>query len=218
MSSRRRFLLLIAFLAVVINLPILHGSWTQSRIDRNGIEVDATVTDTATLPPRSDPKYALEFTLPSDVDPEQREWSAQVDRDTFEDAGAADSVRVRVLPDDPAAYVVPGQVSSRLGLLITLFADLVLVGMVALMWRGGQRLGPLDARVVALGDVQRGRPGGSLEQLVDDRYVVCGEVLAITDDTVVLDLGDRRVTVELNGFSNPVGYQQPARVTGRRVE
>lgn len=214
--SRRRFLLLVAFVAVVINLPVLHGSWTQSRIERNAIRVDATVTDTATLPPEDDPKYILEFTLPRDVDPEQRAWSAQVDRATFEDAAAVESVGVRVLPDDPAAYEVDGQVSSRLGLLITLFADLVLVGMVALMWRPGLRR-TTDVHLVALGDVERARPGASLEQLDADRYVVCGEVLAISDDTVVLDLGDRRVTVELDGNSCPVGYQQPARVTGRLV-
>ena len=38
-----------------------------------------------------------------------------------------------------------------------------------------------------------------------------------SDDSVVLDLGDRRVVVELDGFANPVGYQQPAQVVGRMI-
>ena len=58
-------------------------------------------------------------------------------------------------------------------------------------------------------------PAGLGARPVDGRrFVVCGEVEEIEDDAVVLDLGDRRVRVLLDGHHNPAGYQQPVRATG----
>jgi hypothetical protein len=87
-----------------------------------------------------------------------------------------------------------------------------------LTWRFGMSLGRgrPDLRMVATDDVQRCRPGTELEQ-VGDLWVVKGDVVERTDDTVVLDLGDRRVVVELGGYANPVGYQQPAQAVGRMI-
>ena len=63
--------------------------------------------------------------------------------------------------------------------------------------------------------------GGTLSQFValdtGLTYVVCGEVAELGDDEVVLDLGDRRVRVLLDGHANPAGYEQPVRVTGFMV-
>ena len=53
-----------------------------------------------------------------------------------------------------------------------------------------------------------------LDQVDGLRFVVCGEVEELEDDAVVLDLGDRRARVVLDGHHNPAGYQQPVRATG----
>jgi hypothetical protein len=53
-----------------------------------------------------------------------------------------------------------------------------------------------------------------LDQVGRLRFVVCGEVERIADAEVVLDLGDRRIRVILDGHHNPAGYQQPVRATG----
>jgi len=156
----------------------------------------------------------VQFVFDREIDPDQASWSAQVDEATYDAAVATEQIDVRVLPDNASAYEANGQVSSGLGLVITLFADLVLVGMVALLWRYRGPHSP-DLHLVATEDVARARPGSSLERLDEESYAVVGEVVAIDDDGLVLDLGDRRVRVDLDGHANPVGYQQPARVIGR---
>jgi hypothetical protein len=68
--------------------------------------------------------------------------------------------------------------------------------------------------LVATEDLQRCPPGSVLDHVDGLRFVVCGEVETIADDEVVLDLGDRRVRVILDGHHNPAGDQQPVRATG----
>ncbi len=67
---------------------------------------------------------------------------------------------------------------------------------------------------MATEDLERCPPGSVLDQVDRLRFVVCGEVEQIEDGAVVLDLGDRRVRVILDGHHNPAGYQQPVRATG----
>ena len=140
-----------------------------------------------------------------------------VSRATYDEAVASEQLEVRVLPDSPSRFRVEGQDTSNLVLGLTVGADLVLLGIALLTWRFGGTLGRRpDLRMVATDDVQRCKPGAGLEQ-VGDLWVAKGEVVEKTDDTVVLDLGDRRVVVELAGFANSVGYQQPAQVVGRMI-
>jgi hypothetical protein len=217
MSARIRTLLILVLLAVVINLPIAHGAWTDSQLDHDGIDVTATVVDHGTLPPEDDPKYFLDFTYPEEIDPEGGQWSVGVSEATYDEAVASGTLEVRVLPDSPSRFRVEGQDTSNLVLGLTIFADLILLGIAALTWRFGGTLGRRPAlRMVATDDVARCKPGAELEQ-VGDLWVAKGEVVEKTDDTVVLDLGDRRVVVELAGFANPVGYQQPAQAVGRMI-
>ena len=68
--------------------------------------------------------------------------------------------------------------------------------------------------LVATEDLERCPPGSVFDQVEGHRFVVCGEVEEIEADAVVLDLGDRRVRVLLDGHRNPAGYQQPVRATG----
>jgi len=218
MKSRRGGILLVLFLALVINLPIVHGAWSDWRLDRDGIDVTATLVDHGTVSQGDDPKYFLDFRYSDDVDPEGRQWSVGVSRAAYDDAVAREQVEVRVLPDAPATFRVEGQQTSGLVLGLTVFADLILLGLLVLTWRFAGSLGRQrpDLRMVATDDVQRCKPGADLAQ-VGDLWVAKGEVVEKTDDTVVLDLGDRRVLVELAGYANPVGYQQPAQAVGRMI-
>jgi hypothetical protein len=216
--SRGGGILLLVLLALVINLPIAHGAWTDSRLDRDGVDVTAIVVDHGTLPPEDDPKYFLDFRYPEDIDPDGGEWSVGVSHAAYDEAVASERVEVRVLPDSPATFRVEGQETSGLILGLTLFADAILAALILLTWRFGGSLGRRrpDLRMVATDDVQRCRPGSELEQ-VGDLWVAKGEVVERSDDAVVLDLGDRRVVVELAGYANPVGYQQPAQAVGRMI-
>lgn len=213
LTNRRTAAVLVVFAAIVINLPLAHSTWFGWRLDRDGVETEATVVETRRVPPDADGRYYVEFRLSRELDPEQREWVAQVDADTFERARADERIGVRVLPDRPSEYETDGQQKSSVLWLITLLGDVMLVGMALLYWR--TRPSGAQLHLVATADVERCKPIASLEKLKDGTFVVCGEVSGIEDDAIVLDLGDQTVRVELDGHANPVGYQQPARVTGR---
>ena len=45
MTGRLKNVLLVGLVVVMINLPFVHGTWQQHRIDRDGVDVTATVTD-----------------------------------------------------------------------------------------------------------------------------------------------------------------------------
>lgn len=219
MKNRRGAVLVLFFMTVLINLPIVHGTWTAWRIDHSGVNVTAVVTDDFVISPERDPRYFLEFQYDEEFDPEQTLWAASVDQTTYTRATETEEIAVRVLADDPGAYKVAGQQTSRAaGWVISLLANLVLLSLWVLLWRTRSvGSGQADLHLVAVEDISRCKPGASVERVGSDTYLVSGEIFAITDDAVILDLGDRKVHVTMAGFSNPVGYQQPAQVTGRTL-
>jgi hypothetical protein len=129
---------------------------------------------------------------------------------------AEDRLGVRVLPGRPAAFRADGQVTHRFGLVLTGLADLVLLGLVLLARRFRGRLRP-PLRAVAIGDVESCSPGVTLERVEGDLYLIRGEVSAVEDDEIVLDLGERFVRVLLDGHHKPVGHQESAQVQGRLI-
>ncbi|MCD4523674.1 hypothetical protein [Nocardioides sp. cx-173] len=214
MSRRTKSLLLLAVVALLVNLPIAHSTWTGWRVDRDGEDVRATVTGTQLV--ADDGGYLVEFQMPEDIDPDESVWVAQVDRATYDEAIASAQIGVRVLRDDPSAYTVEGQVTSRVGLVVMGLVDLLLILAAVLLWRGRGRAGhALVLRATA--DVERTRPGPGIEKQHDGQYVVSGDVVSLEADRIVLDVEGREVTVLLEGHRNPVGYQQPARATGHLV-
>jgi hypothetical protein len=110
---------------------------------------------------------------------------------------------------------VTGAHVERRGVLIgvTLGIDVLLVVGLLLALRFGASLRPLEA--VALSDVGRCAPGGALVQVDPLRWELCGEVVEVEPGRVVIDTGERRVAVRLDGHANPVGHQQAARVEVR---
>ncbi len=216
MSRRTNRILLVIVLVAFINLPVLHSTWTRWQVDRNGTDTVAEVVDTRVLGEDADPSYWLVFRFPESIDPDRAPWTAQVDRTTYDEASAQGSVEVRVLEDRPAAHSVEGQIRNPVGLFITLLADAILLAILLLVWRA-RPMRPVPIRIAAIGDVERCPPGGVLEQIEGDLYLVRGDVTGIDGDEIVLDAGERDVLVILDGHHNPVGYQQPAEVRGRIV-
>jgi hypothetical protein len=208
---RHRGVLVVLLLLAVVNLPFLHGAWVDRQIDRDGVEVTATVTDTR----ESGDGGLVELRFDETTDPEQRSWTAALEADAFEQAVDSGSVDVRVVPGSPNRYRVDGQQGAAVLVALTVFADVVLLLALALLLRRRPD-GPL--RLVALEDVRRARPGGSLERLSPTTYEVTGEVSLIEADAVVLDVGGQQVRVDLGEFDNPVGYEQPAQVRCRLPE
>jgi hypothetical protein len=215
MSGARKWLsvALVAFIAFTINFPLLHSTYLRWQVERSGVDVVAEVTETREV----DGDLLVVFTVPGDGRREPFENAvAEVDAATYDKVTQTDQLDVRVLPDDGGAFIVEGQVTSRLGLVITLLADAFLVAMTVLMLRF-RAVMRVELVLRATEDLERCAPGSRLDRITGLRYVVSGEVAELGDDEVVLDLGDRRVRVLLDGHANPAGYQQPVQAVGYMV-
>jgi hypothetical protein len=215
MSGARKWLsvALVAFIAFTINFPLLHSTYLRWQVERSGVDVVAEVTETREV----DGDLLVVFTVPGDGRREPFENAvAEVDAATYDKVTQTDQLDVRVLSDDGGAFIVEGQVTSRLGLVITLLADAFLVAMTVLMLRF-RAVMRVELVLRATEDLERCAPGSRLDRITGLRYVVSGEVAELGDDEVVLDLGDRRVRVLLDGHANPAGYQQPVQAVGYMV-
>ncbi len=209
MTGSLKNVLLVGLVVVMINLPFAHGTWQQHRIDRDGVDVGATVTDTD----EDDGQGYVTFEVAESNDQPGFSGTVPVDETTFDDAMATEQVQVRVLPGSATVWRVEGQARNDIGLIITVIADVFLLLLVLLLLRFGSRLRQ-EMVLVATEDLERCPPGSVLDQVDGLRFVVCGEIETIEDGEVVLDLGDRRVRVVLDGHHNPAGHQQPVRATG----
>ena len=213
MTGRLKNVLLIGLVVVMVNLPFVHGSWQQHRLDQDGVDLTAEVTDHHV----DGDQRLVTFAVARTGDRPAFGGTVSVDEATYDDAVVSNQVQVRVLPGSAVVWRVEGETHSNVGLLITLVADLFLLVMVLLLVRFGSRLRQ-EMVLVATEDLERCPPGSVLDQVDGLRFVVCGEVESIEDDAVVLDLGDRRVRVLLDGHRNPAGHQQPVRATGTMRE
>ena len=148
LSDRRTRKLLLALLLVValVNLPLLHSSWTSAKVDREGVDVTAPLVGSDVLGSDEDPEYWISYRLPEDIDPRgDNAWPVQVERATYEQVRDTREVHVRVLRDEPAAAHVEGEVSHRAGLWSTLVVDALILALVLLFWRHRVRRGTDEA-------------------------------------------------------------------------
>jgi hypothetical protein len=210
-------LLLVVVVLAMVNLPLLHSTWLDRQVDRSGVDVTARVADETVQDGRS----YVGFVLPEEIDGEQvpedeRGWTVQVEDDVRVAAAAAGEITVRVLPDQPSAFAVDGEIEGSSAWVYTGFANLAILAGAVLLWRFRRALRP-HLVLAATGDVERCAPGALLERVDGDEYVVRGEVESLEDDGLVLLVGERRVVVELHGHANPVGHQQSAQVRGRMI-
>jgi hypothetical protein len=215
MSGPRRWLslALVVFIAFLVNFPLLHSTYLRWQVERSGVDVVAEVTETREV----GGDLLVVFTVPGDGRREPFEDAvAEIDAATYGEARRTRELDVRVLPDDGGVFTVEGQVTSRLGLVVTVLADVFLVAVIVLMLRFRSAL-RVELVLRATEDLERCPPGSRLDRLSGLRYLVSGEVVELGDDEVVLDLGDRRVRVLLDGHANPAGHQQPVRAVGHMV-
>ena len=209
MNARLRNIFLVGLVVVMINLPFVHSKWQDHRITTDGVEVTATVTDTD----EDGGGYFVTFRVDESDGQPGFGGTVPVEEASYDDAVESGQIGVRVLSGSTSVWRVDGESRSGVGLVITLMADVFLLVLLLLLLRFGARLHS-DLVLVATEDLERCPPGSAFDQVEGQRFVVCGEVEEIEDDAVVLDLGDRRVRVVLDGHHNPAGYQQPVRATG----
>jgi hypothetical protein len=206
---RPKNVLLVGLVVVMINLPFLHSSWQNHRIAADGVDVTATVTDHD----EDGGDHFVTFRVDESGDQPAFGGTVRLEDEAYAAAVESEQVQVRVIPGSATVWRVDGESRSSVGLLITVMADVFLLILLLLLLRFGSRLHS-DLVLVATEDLVRCPPGSAFDQVEGQRFVVCGEVEEIEDDAVVLDLGDRRVRVLLDGHHNPAGYQQPVRATG----
>ncbi|GAA1779300.1 hypothetical protein GCM10009795_026750 [Nocardioides hankookensis] len=212
MKRKTRYVLVLVVAAVLVNLPLVHSTITDQRVQRSGVDVQTTVVAHRTV----GGQHLVSFTFPESVDPDQATWQADLEATAYDRAVESGELQVRVLKDDPSAYAAEGQVESHAILVMTLIADVLLLVTALLLWRVGGRRRP-QLRAIAVEDVERCAPGSALDRIEGETYLIRGEVAAIEPGQVVLELGGRSVLVYLDGHVNPVGHQQPAQVRARLV-
>ena len=235
MSRRLKTWLLVGVLVTMINLPLLLSTLQERDLDGDGTRVDvpARAAQDVEGDDTSDGEAAerlVVVSLPDEVVEavvgDQEEQGAPAAQDervlvpleqaAYDDVVATERAEVVFLPDNPKVYRVTGRETSNAALVTTLVADgalALLVGLVLLL-RG--RLRP-ELRLVASEDLAPAEPGGVLERIEGMSYRVRGDVVAIEDDEVVLEVGDRRVRVHLDGHHNPAGHQDSVEVRGTMV-
>lgn len=210
-SARTRRLLVVLLMVALLSFPLVATLVTRSRVERSGVDVTATVLQTQ----RDGARYLVAFRLPKDVDPDQTRYSAEVERATYEKATQTEQVTVRVLEGRPKAHRVEGEIRPSTPYVIT-GGSIAIVLAIGLVWVKVGRRRP-TVRLRALGPLE---PAGTDEigvlgrQPEGDVYEAVGTVVSTDEREVLLDLGERRVVVSLDGHDNPVDVGAPARARG----
>jgi len=212
-NARTRRLLFVVVMLFVLTFPLVNTLLTRSRIDRDGVDVTATVAKAVD----DDGRYLVAFRLPEEVDPQQVSYSAVVSRATYDKARTTKEVSVRVLEDEPRRHHVEGEVSSKSPWIFTLVGDAILL-VVGVWWaRAGRRRPTL--KMLAMRDVEPADEDdeAGLTPETGDMYVVVGPLTAHDGSTVTIGLDDRHVVVRLNGHDLHVGVGTVARAWGPLV-
>ena len=173
----------------LVNLPFVHQTWNDRRVDQSGRDVEARVLDTRT----AGGSYLVEYRLPRSVDAARTRYSARVDRPTYEQARETSVLRVRVVPGKPAAHRPAGAVGNNLFAVVAGIGDLVLLLVGVAVYRRWRRRSLHVVRGVDGGDVTlesaRGAvtvrgPGDWAERLQPGQRV-SGRLHLVTDEEVV---------------------------------
>ena len=148
---------MLSLVVLMINLPLVHSTWTRWQVERNGTDVTATLVDNDVLGGADDPAYWISYTLPSDIDPDQLEWAREVEKAAY-DAAVASGTRHR-----PRARRQPGDLARRgagrrhvPGWWPPWSPTCCCVGFLWVLWRFGRYGRPELLRLEALGDVVAG--------------------------------------------------------------
>ena len=199
LADRRRVknVAVLAFVVVLVNLPLALSTWTNSRVESAGTDVTATVTAARNLGTEDEPRWWVSYRFPEDVDPEQGTWAAEVDR------GSVDGRRAERVDHGPRprGRAVPAHRVGRGAELGRPVDDpRRRRGAAPLCCSSGapRRRSPQHEVVEALTDVSPAPPGEAWEELGDGTATIAG-VVAAPSRLVVLELGHRVVRVILDG-------------------
>ncbi len=212
-NSRTRRLLFVLVMLFVLTFPLVNSLLTRARIERDGVDVTATVAKAVD----DDGRYVVAFRLPEKIDPEQVSYSAFVSRATYDTARTTEEVSVRVLEDEPRRHHVEGEVYSKSPWIFTLVAD-AMVLIVGLWWvKVGRRRPTL--KLLAMRDVEAvgDEEPTSLERDSGEMYTAVGRVTAVDGSSLTMALDDRSVVVRLNGRDSHVEVGSVARAWGMLV-
>ena len=212
-NARTRRLLFVLVILFVLTSPLVNTLVTRARVERDGVDVTATVAKAVA----DDDRYLIAFRLPENVDPEQVAYAAVVTRATYEKARTTEEVSVRVLEDEPRRHHVEGEVSSRSPWVFTGVADLIVLA-IGLWWvKAGRRRPTLS--MLAMHDVDAVEEDDvtGLSRETGDMYLAVGAVTATEGSTVTISLDDRQVVVRLNGHDLHVEVGNVARAWGLLV-
>lgn len=193
---------------LVVNVPFFLHEYQLHRARTDGIHVAATVAAVNL----SGDDAVVTFRLPKPLDAAQDLRSVKVDRETGTTAARTKELDVQVLRGHPSVFHVDGQVRSWGGLIITAGADLMILLLLLLSWRLGGRLRRPPLEAVAVADVENGEEGSLLDKQDDGTYLINGEVAETRDESLVLRLRDRDVTVHLRDHRNPLSVGDRAQV------
>ena len=209
-TARTRRLIFVVVMLVVLTFPLVTSLVTRAQIERSGVDVTATVIQTT----QNGDAFLVAFRLPEEIDPDQDNYSAEVDQATYEKAAASKEIGVRVLEDRPEAHRVEGEIRSKAPYVMVAVADALVLG-VGLWWVRAGRRRP-TVRIRANSPLEPADPDepGSIARQPDDAYEAVGTVLSADDAEVVLDIGERQVVITLAGYDNPVPVGSPARARG----
>jgi hypothetical protein len=211
-TARTRRLVFVVAMLLVLTFPLVATLITRARLERSGVDVTATVVETS----REGDSYLLAFRLPEEIDPDQHDYAARVDRTAYEKAVASKKIRVRVLEDRPTAHRVEGEIDSKAPYVFMVVADAIVLGVGFVWIRKGRRRPSL--RMLARADLEPAGPDDEIRigRTDGDVYEAVGTVTS-KDGEVVLDLGERSVVVALAGYACPVEVGATARARGPLV-
>lgn len=212
-NARTRRLLFVLVMLFILTFPLVNTLLTRARIDRDGVDVQGTVSRAVD----DDGRYLVAWTFPEEIDPAQDAYSAVVSRATYDEARTTKRVEVRVLEGEPRRHHVEGEVYSRSPWVFTIVGDLIVL-VVGLWWVKVGRRRP-SLRLLAMRDLEAvgdDEPTGLVKD-TGDVYVAVGAVTGVEGATVTLALDDRSVVVRLNGHDNRVAVGSRARAWGALV-
>ena len=201
-------ILLVAAVLAVVNLPFLLHQYQLSRAKSDGVHVTATVAGVTF----SGDDAIVAFRYPAEVEASQDVHTVKLDRAAGAAAARTNRLDVQVLDGHPSVFHVAGQQRSWGGFVFTGAADVLIVALVLLSWRLGGRLRRPPLEAVAIADVQSGDEGSLLDKQDDGTYLINGEVAETGEQSFVLRLRDRDVTVHLREYHNPLGVGDRAQV------
>ncbi len=213
MRRSTKSVLLFGLLVLLVNLPPVLATVQSARVARFGVVTTADVVAGQVAGSAASKTYWLDFRLPAEIDPDRVVRPARVDRDTYAEAQLSRELEVRVLKDRPSAYHVTGEVRSNVGWWVILGLDaLILVGFL-LIKRVRRHGSPDVVRLEALGPVVAVADDPEGVRPSDD--AIRGVVVAASADDVLLEVGDQRYLVVLDGHPVEVGVGELAQVRAR---